>query len=96
MYQKTVKTEKGNITFRSVTRLQPETHSLLISESHVLHSPRGRDSESFDFEMKCWTQAELAGLLAAAGFDTIEYFGDYDSAKRAAATDRLVAVARLA
>ena len=95
-YQKTVKTEKGSLTFRSVTGLQPETHSLLIAETHVLQSPDGPESASFDFEMKCWTQSELARSLDSAGFDTIEYFGDYDSAKPAGTTDRLIAVARLA
>jgi hypothetical protein len=96
VFEKTVMTENGPLTFRSLTKLQPETHSLLISETHVLQSPRRRDAAAFDFEMKCWTREELAAHLVAAGFEAIEYFGDYDSAKPVGTTDRLIAVATLA
>lgn len=95
VFEKTVMTQKGQLTFRSITELRPETHSLLISETHVLQSPNGRNVVNFDFEMKCWTQTELTAYLTEAGFEVIEYFGDYDSAKPVGATDRLVAVAIL-
>ena len=96
VFQKTVMTENGRLEFRSVSELQPDTHSLLISETHVLKSPRGQDAAAFDFEMRCWTQEELADHLAAAGFEPIAFFGDYDCAKQVGATDRLIAVAKLA
>lgn len=47
------------------------------------------------FVMRCWTQEELGGLLISAGFDHVEYFGDYDAASPIGSTDRLVVVARL-
>ncbi len=79
--EKTVITEKGSLTFRSVTKLRPETLSLLVSETHVLQASQGEETALFDFEMKCWTQKELRALLVAAGFSEIEYFGDYDFSK---------------
>jgi hypothetical protein len=48
---------------------------------------------TFDFVMRCWTQAELAENLHVAGFDAIEFFGDYDSAAPVGTTDRIIAVA---
>ena len=95
VYERTVQTERGKLTFRSVTELQPETRSLVISETHVLESPDGRQVTPFGFVMKCWTQEELVDYLAAAGFDSAEYFGDYDSEQAVGVTDRLIVVATL-
>ena len=96
VFEKTVMTENGQLTFRSITTLREETRSLLISETHTLQSPRGENIIAFDFEMKCWTQKELTAHLSGAGFDIINYLGDYDSAISVGDTDRLVAVAVLA
>lgn len=93
--EKTLQTERGQLVFRSITTLQPETHSMLIAETHDLQSPAGREKDTFNFVMKCWTQEELGSYLVAAGFDDIEYFGDYDAAKPVGSTDRLVTVAKL-
>lgn len=94
--EKAAQTEKGQLVFRNVAALQPETHSLLISETYELHSSAGREMDTFNFVMKCWTQEELGGDLSAAGFDEIEYFGDYDGARPIGSTDHLVAFAHLA
>jgi SAM-dependent methyltransferase len=93
--EKIVQTEKGQLLFRSITSLEPESHSLLISEIHELQSAGGQKTDTFSFVMRCWTQEELGGLLSSAGFDHVEYFGDYDAASRIGSTDRLVVVARL-
>ena len=95
VFEKAVEIEGGRLNFRSFTELLPERQSLLISETHVLESPRGRQIVPYHFVMRCWTQEELAERLHAAGFDSIEYFGDYDLAKTMGVTDRLVAVATL-
>lgn len=93
IFEKTVMTDKGCLTFHSATRLQPKTHSLLISETHTLQSVSDREVATFNFEMKCWTQEELLEYLDNAGFEEIQYFGDYDSSKPVGSTDRLIAVA---
>jgi SAM-dependent methyltransferase len=95
LFERTVETERGRLTFRSVTELQPENQSLRISETHVLESPSGRQVAPWDFVMRCWTQGELTELLCAAGFRSVEYFGDYDVTKPVGTTDRLVAVTTL-
>lgn len=93
--EKTMDTERGRLTFRSVTELLPEKQSLLISETHTLESPGGRQVSTYEFVMRCWTQGELARSLEAAGFRSTDYFGDYDAAKGVGSTDRLVAVSTL-
>jgi SAM-dependent methyltransferase len=93
--EKTVQTERGKLTFRSITSLEPETHSMLISETHELQSAGGRETNTFDFIMRCWTQEELGAYLSSAGFDHVEYYGDYNVEMPVGSTDRLVVVARL-
>jgi ubiquinone/menaquinone biosynthesis C-methylase UbiE len=88
VFKKTVETERGRLTFRSVTELRPENQCLLVSETHSLESPSGRQTVPCDFVMRCWTEDELTGNLAAAGFESVEYFGDYDATKPIGATDR--------
>jgi ubiquinone/menaquinone biosynthesis C-methylase UbiE len=97
VFEKTVSTPRGTLTFRSVTRLDHQTRRLHISEEHTLKTPDGGERVStYDFVMRCWTREELQSHLAAAGFDSVEYFGGYDPEARADATDRIVAVASLA
>jgi hypothetical protein len=95
VFEKTIETERGRLTFRSVTTLQPEKQCLLISETHLLESCSGRRTAEYDFVMRCWTQDELIGGLTAAGFESVQCYGDYDTAKPIGATDRLVAVATM-
>ena len=95
VFEKTVETERGRLTFRSVSELQPEKQSLLISETHWLESPGDRQTVEYNFVMRCWTEDELTRDLHAAGFESVECFGDYDAAKPTGATDRLVAVCTL-
>jgi len=94
VFEKTVSTPRGALTFRSVTRLEHLTRRLLISEEHTLKTPGGGERVStHDFVMRCWTREELRTRLTAAGFEGVEYFGGYDPETRAAATDRVVSVA---
>ncbi|HEY0375504.1 MAG TPA: class I SAM-dependent methyltransferase [Pyrinomonadaceae bacterium] len=96
VFEKTVNTPRGALTFRSVTRLDQQTRRLHISEEHTLTTPGGGRVSAYDFVMRCWTREELQGRLTAAGFGAVEYFGGYDRETHDGATDRIVAVASLA
>jgi hypothetical protein len=45
--------------------------------------------------MRCWTRSELESVFVRSGFGSVAYFGAYDPAIHAGATDRLVAVTQL-
>jgi len=95
VFEKIVTTENGQLTFRSITKLRVETHSMLISETHSMRSAQGQDTSTFEFEMKCWTKEELKFHLENAGFVVLDLFGDYNEARKVGTTDRLVVVAAL-
>ena len=95
MFRKRVSTDRGELTFTSVTELDHEHRRLLIAETHVLvHAERERVS-TYQFAMRCWSEAELHSALAGRGFVDLTYFGAYDPTVTAGLTDRLVAVAQL-
>jgi SAM-dependent methyltransferase len=97
VFEKTVSTPRGTLTFRSVTRLDHQTRQLLISEEHTLKTSGDDERVStYDFVMRCWTREELQSRLTAAGFESVEFFGGYDRETRVEATDRIVCVASLA
>jgi hypothetical protein len=54
---------------------------------------RERTSD-YRFVMRCWTGRELESAFVRNGFGAVAYFGAYDPAVHAGATDRLVAVAQ--
>jgi hypothetical protein len=95
LFRKRVATDRGVLTFTSVTELDAETRRLIVKERHTLEGNRDEYSSDFEFVMQCWTAAELQSLLCLAGFGSVAYFGAYDPAVPAGATDRLVAVAQL-
>jgi SAM-dependent methyltransferase len=95
LFRKRVDTDRGRLTFTSVTELDVPNHQLIVRESHVLET-RGRERYSeYEFVMRCWTPEELHSLLDRNGFGSVSYFGAYDPAVAPDATDRLVAVAQL-
>jgi SAM-dependent methyltransferase len=96
VFEKTVETERGALTFRSVTRVDPGTRLLLVEERHTLRERGVERVSSYDFRMRCWTREELEARMAHAGFGEFEFFGAYDRATPAGATDRLVCAATLA
>ena len=96
VFEKTVGTPRGTLTFRSVTRLDHQTRRLHIYEVHTLKTAGGEERVSrYDFVMRCWTLEELKSRLTAAGFESVEYFGGYDRATDVGATDRVVCVSTL-
>jgi hypothetical protein len=94
LFRKRVSTERGELTFTSVTALEHETRRLLISERHELVSGTGEHVSDYNFVMRCWEQDELNTLLGRHGFGEVSYFGAYDPSVAAGASDRLVVVAQ--
>lgn len=98
VFTKTVATERGTLTFTSVTDLNAADRQLLVKERHTwhdLHDDGHARVSDYDFVMQCWTRDELDALLTRSGFAAPTYFGAYDPEVPAGATDRLVAVAQL-
>lgn len=94
VWEKTVETERGSLTFQSVTRVDPGTRRLLVEERHTLVGAGGVERVSaYDFQMRCWTREELEARMSRAGFGGFEFFGAYARGTPAGATDRLVCVA---
>jgi len=95
LFRKSVDTDRGKLTFTSITELDPERQQLFLSETHTLVSDAEESSRDYRFVMRCWTRTELESAFERGGFGSVEYFGAYDPAVHAGATDRLVAVAQL-
>jgi SAM-dependent methyltransferase len=95
VFRKSVRTDRGTLTFTSTTELDPERRQLLLAETHTLVNDAGEHSSDYRFVMRCWTKNELEAVFERAGFGSVAYFGAYDPAVHAGATDRLVAVAQL-
>jgi SAM-dependent methyltransferase len=95
VFRKTVLTDRGTLTFTSSTELDPERHQLLLAETHTLVTDAGEHSSNYRFVMRCWTRSELESVFVRSGFGSVAYFGAYDPAVHAGATDRLIAVAQL-
>jgi len=95
IFRKRVSTDRGELTFTSVTELDAERRLLLISERHELVGRGDERVSDYQFVMRCWEREELGMLFARHGFGNIQYFGAYDHGVEVGATDRLVAVAQL-
>ena len=94
LFRKRVSTERGDLTFTSVTALDPENRQLVITERHELVGQDDQQVSDYRFVMRCWERAELDTLLARHGFGDIACFGAYDPGVAVGATDRLVVVAQ--
>jgi SAM-dependent methyltransferase len=95
VFEKTVETVRGQLGFRSVTRLEKETRRLLVAEQHALRNDGVETVSNYEFMMQCWTKDGLNLSLVRAGFVSIELFGDYDRMTPPGGSDRLVCVASL-
>ncbi len=93
LFRKSVESDRGTLTFTSVTRLDEEQRRLIVSERHSLKNDQGERSSDYQFTMQCWTHDELKAWLSAAGFWPVDYFGAYDPGIPPGATDRLVVIA---
>jgi SAM-dependent methyltransferase len=95
LFRKRVSTDRGELTYTSVTELDAERRLLLISERHELVRRGDERVSDYQFVMRCWEREELGMLFARHGFGNIQYFGAYDHRVAVGATDRLVAVVQL-
>ena len=95
LFRKRVATDRGTLTFTSETEVDEEHQQLLLSETHTLTDDTGDRTSEHRFVMRCWTRDEIESALVRTGFGAIAYYGAYDSAVDAGATDRLVAVSQL-
>jgi hypothetical protein len=94
LFRKRVSTERGDLTFTSVTALDHEHRQLLISERHELVTHGEERVSDYNFVMRCWERDELNTLLARHHFGGLSCFGAYDPSVPAGAADRLVLVAQ--
>lgn len=94
LFRKRVSTDRGELTFTTVTTLDPATRRLLISERHELSRQGDPRVSDYDFVMRCWQREELDAIFARHGLGDVQYFGAYDPAIEVGATDRMVAVAQ--
>jgi SAM-dependent methyltransferase len=95
VFERSVETPRGQLTFRSVTRLERRTRRLVVEERHTLRAGGSERVSEYTFAMRCWTEEELRECLSLAGFVDARYFGAYDRSAPAGSTDRLVCVASL-
>jgi SAM-dependent methyltransferase len=95
LFRKRVSTDRGELTFTSVTELDAEHRLLLVSERHALVWQGDQRVSDYQFVMRCWEREELSTLFARHGFAHIQYFGAYDHGVELGATDRIIAVAQL-
>lgn len=93
LFRKRVSTDQGELTFTSITALDPEKRQLVISERHELIGKGREQASDCRFVMRCWERAELDALLASHGFGKVSYFGSYDPSIAVGMTDRFVVVA---
>ena len=93
LFEKTIETPRGSLTFMSVTRVDPGTRRLLVEERHTLRAGGTERVSAYDFQMRCWTREELEARMSRAGFGRLEFFGAYERGTPAGATDRLVLLA---
>ena len=96
VFERSVETPPGRLTFRSVTRVDKKTRHLVVEERHTLDTGAARFVHKYTFHMRCWTADGLRDKLSRAGFGTAEYFGAYDRSVPLGATDRIVCATTLA
>lgn len=95
VFEKSVETDKGKLTFRSFTQLDNKTRRMLVNERYTIEKDDEDIVSEYNFIMQCWTKEELHNNLVNTGFGSIVYFGDYDRNIQMGSTDRIVAVASL-
>ncbi len=90
IFERTVDTPRGRLSFRSVTRLDPHNHQLLVSERHTLTTDGRETAADYEFVIKCWTREEVQECLRRVGFHSVQIFDGYDPSTPVGAPDRLV------
>jgi SAM-dependent methyltransferase len=73
VFRKSVATDRGKLTFTSITGVDRENRRLLLSERHTLVDGVHGHFSDYEFVMRCWTREELASALARTGFCGVTY-----------------------
>lgn len=94
VFRKAVATDRGTLTFTSVTEVDRERRRLLLSERHTLRQDTHEQISDYRFVMRCWSRDELDSAFSRNGFRRVCYFGAYDALVELGSTDRIVAVAQ--
>ena len=81
------------LDFKSETTLDEKNHSLIIKETHLLNHNGHKEKFEYDFVMRCWNIIDLDNKLKQAGFDRIQYFGDYDKNVLVGSTEKIICIA---
>ncbi len=68
VFRKSVDTDRGKLTFTSITEVDRDNRRLLLSERHTLVDDGRECSSDYQFVMRCWTREELESSLAGSGF----------------------------
>jgi SAM-dependent methyltransferase len=89
--ERSARTPRGRLSFRSDTRLDAARRRLLLREEIRLVSRRGEIVARNAFAMRCWTWAELRRRLRRAGFARVDRL---PPASVGLSADRLFAIAR--
>jgi hypothetical protein len=95
LFRKRIGTDRGELTYTSITALDPDNRQLLIAERHELIKDGEERSADYHFVMRCWETDELNARLSRHRFGNVSCFGAYDPGVGAGETDRLVVVAQL-
>jgi len=53
VFEQSVVTPRGTLTFRSVTQLDPLQHQLRVAERHTLTTEASETVTTYDFAMRC-------------------------------------------
>ena len=88
--ERTARTSRGQLWFRSDTRLDRARRRLVVRERIRVTSARRDVLVTNTFVMGCWTPAELRRRLRRAGFARVRYL---PAAHAALPSDRLFAIA---
>jgi hypothetical protein len=55
VFKKSIDTDRGKLTFTSVTELDQENRQLVLSERHTLVADGQEQASADQFVMRCWT-----------------------------------------
>jgi len=93
-FRKSVMTDRGQLTFRSITTLHHAEQQMHVHECHHLYGPEGESEHTYEFVMRCWTRDEVRERLEDAQFHIVQQWGGYDEQVLLGMTDRIVTCAR--
>lgn len=92
IYEKTLNTKEGTLTFRSETWANISEKKIDISEWHQLRDNGNIIFSHYFFTMKCWTLPEIIRYSIDQNFSIENIFSDYNIKSKIGESDRIVFV----